>query len=106
MAEKRLHPSELARLLHVPAYCDDSIKMLTDFVHHLSLNSVIDHFSAITELVELKMEPGKAHSEFMSTIRSIDGPLGAMAIDKLLPIFALANMDQDRFPGLVARYLQ
>jgi hypothetical protein len=106
MTDKRLPPSELVRLLHVPAYRQDGIRMLTNFVSHLSLNSVTDRLGAITELVELKMELGKAHSEYMLSIRRIGGRLGAMTIGEILPIFALANMDQDRFPELVARYLQ
>jgi len=80
--------------------------MLTDSIKRLSLNLVTDRLGAIMELVKLKIEPNKSHSEFMLTIRNIGGRLDKMTIDKILPIFALTNKDQDRFPRLVARYLQ
>ena len=57
MAKKKSPSSKLARLLHAPKYKHNGIHMLTDFVKHLSLNSVTDRLVLITELVKLKMEP-------------------------------------------------
>ena len=59
----------------------------------------------ISYLTHLDMGLGKSSMDYMSRIRSISHQIQWFVIDKIIPLFSIASLDCDRYPGLKIRYL-
>eukprot|EP00581_Thalassiosira_minuscula_P002424 CAMPEP_0183736440 /NCGR_PEP_ID=MMETSP0737-20130205/49280_1 /TAXON_ID=385413 /ORGANISM="Thalassiosira miniscula, Strain CCMP1093" /LENGTH=643 /DNA_ID=CAMNT_0025970447 /DNA_START=56 /DNA_END=1984 /DNA_ORIENTATION=- len=101
----RLPNTELARLLNVPAFVTDGFKMFHALHQRVNPSSTANKLQAVIDLVALGMAPDDTSGTYMHRVRGIRDRLEKVTIDELLPLFAIANMDKDRYPGLTQRYI-
>ena len=96
----------LDRFAHAPAYDDDGILMIHDLLRHLRPSQATDRMFSISKLANLDMKVGESSAAYMKRIRGISGRLCGLSVTDILPLFAISNIDQARFPGLTNRYIQ
>ena len=51
------------------------------------------------------MRLGELSIDYMSRVRSIAQRMQGATIDRIIPLFAIASLDHERYPGVKSRYL-
>ena len=105
LSDGKILASELAHFMHVPLYKRDGFRMLADFLSHLRANTSSDRLSAIRSLVALDTNQSDTSSSYMARVRGIGDRLQGLSLEEFLPLIAIAHMDNERYPGITARYL-
>ena len=79
--------------------------MLSSLITHLNPSSNENLLLAITDLTPLKMRLGKLSIYYMSRVHGIAQRMHGVAIDRIIPLFAIASLYHERYPGVKSRYL-
>ena len=51
------------------------------------------------------MELGESSIDYMSRAHGISQRMQGITMDKMIPLFTIASLDHDRYPGVNIRYL-
>ena len=72
---------------------------------HLNPSSNENLLLAISDPTRLEMRLGKLSINYMSRVRGIAQRMHGVTIDRIIPLFAIASLDHERYPGVKSRYL-
>ena len=99
-------PSSISSMfLNDARFASDGIAMLSSLITHLNPSSNENLLLAITDLTGLEMRLGESIIDYMSRVRGIAQRMHGVTIDRIIPLFAIASLDQKICPGVKSRYL-
>ena len=99
-------PSSISSMfLNNARFVSDGIKMLSSLITHLNPYSNENLLLDITDLTRLEMRLGKSSIYYMSRVHSIAKQMHRVTIDHIIPLFAIASLDHERYPGVKSCYL-
>ena len=76
------------------------ITMLSSLLTHLNPSSNRNLPLVISDLTRLEMRLGKSSIDYMSRVRGISQIMQGVTIDHIIPLFDIASLDHDRYPGV------
>ena len=79
--------------------------MMSSLITHLNPSSNEKLFLAIADLTRLEMRLGKSSIDYMSRVCGIAQRMHGVTIDRIIPLFVIASLDHERYPGVKRRYL-
>ena len=79
--------------------------MLSHLLNHLNPSSSENILLAIKNINHLEMSLGDSSIYYMSCVRGVSKCLQGISIDEITPLFKIAILDQNRYPGIKSRYL-
>ena len=79
--------------------------MLSSFLTHLNPSSRKNLLLAISDLTRLKIQLRELSIDYMSMIQGISQHMQGNTMERIIPIFAIASTDNDRYPGVKSCYL-
>jgi len=79
--------------------------MLDALLANLAPSHAKTLLEAVEQLSRFSMTPAEDATSFMQRVRSLAERLDGVVLSQLMPLFAIANLDKDRYPGLVQRYI-
>ena len=103
--EDRIPPHIKATILNVPEFRSDGFKMLHHLLSLVRSTTVAAKMRAVRDLVALEQSSNEPDVVYMSRVRDIDQVVGNMKLSEILPLFALANLESSKYPGLLNRYV-
>ena len=59
----------------------------------------------ISDLTRLEIQLDKSSIDYMLRVQGISQRMQGVKIDRIIPLFAIASLDHDRYPGVKSRYL-
>ena len=80
-------------------FASDGITMLSSFINHLNPSSNENLLLVITDLTRLEMRLGESSIDYMSRVRGIAQRMHVVTIDRIVPLFAIASLYHERYPG-------
>ena len=86
-------------------FASDGIEMLLSLITHINPSSNENLLLAITYLTRLEMRLGKSSIDYMSMVRGIAQRMHGVTIYRIIPLFAIASLDHERYPGVKSHYL-
>ena len=86
-------------------FASDGIAMLSSLLTHLNPSSNENLFLEISDLTRLEMRLGKSSIDYMLRVRGISQRTQGVTIDRIIPLFVIASLDHDSYPGVKSRYL-
>ena len=86
-------------------FASDSIAMLPLLLTHRNPSSSENLLLAISDLTCLKMRLGESSINYMSRVRGISKRMQGITIERIIPIFSIASLDHERYPGVKIHYL-
>ena len=87
------------------SYKTDGIAMFNTIIEHLEPTHANHLLATIMDLFELTYKATCTSIPYMKTVCKISEHLKGANIIQLMPLFAIANLDQDKYPGLMPHYL-
>ena len=81
------------------------IAMLSSLLTHLNPYSNENLLLAISYLTRLEMRLGESSIDYMSRVCCIAHRMYGVTIEHIIPLFAIASLDHERYPGVKSRYL-
>ena len=79
--------------------------MRSSLLTNLNPSSNENLILAISDLTSLEMILGKSSIGYMSRVRGIAQRMQGVTIDHIIPLFAIASLDHEMYPGVKNRYL-
>ena len=79
--------------------------MLLSLITHLNPSSNENLLLAIIDLTRLEMRLGESSIDYMPRVRGIAQRMHRVNIYRIIPLFAIASLDNERYPGVKIRYL-
>ena len=79
--------------------------MLSSLLTHLNPSSNENLLLAISDLPCLEMRLGESSINYMSRVRGISQRMQGEIIDRIIPLFAIASHDHNRYSGVKSCYL-
>ena len=79
--------------------------MMSYLINHLNPSSSENLLLAISDLTRLEMRLCKSSINYISRVRGIAQRMHGVKIDRIIPIFAIASLDHERYPGVKSCYL-
>ena len=79
--------------------------MLSLLITHLNPSSNETFLLAITDLTRLEMRLGESSIDYMSRVRGIAQQMHGVTIDRIIPLFAIASLDHERYTVVKIQYL-
>ena len=99
-------PSSISSMfLNDARFASDGIAMLLSLLTHPNPSSNENLIFAISDLTRLEMRLGKSSIDYMSRVRGISQRMQGVTIYRIIPLFAIASLDHERYPGVKSRYL-
>ena len=86
-------------------FASDGIAMMSSLLTHLNLSSNENLLLAISYLTRLEMILGESSIDYMLRVRVIAQQMHGVKIGRIIPLFAIASLDHERYPGVKSRYL-
>ena len=86
-------------------FASDGIAMLSSLLTHDNLSSNENFLLAISDLTRLEMILGESRIDYLSRVCGIAQRMHSVTIDRIIPLFAIASLDRERYPGVKSRYL-
>ena len=86
-------------------FTSDGIAMLFLLLTHLNPSSNENILLEISDLTRLKMRLGESSIKYILRIQGISQRTQGVKIDRIIPLFAIASIDHDQYPGVKSRYL-
>ena len=91
--------------LNYTRFASDRITMLSSLLTHFSPSCRKNLLIAISDLTRLEMEVRESSIDFMSQVRNISQRVKGLSMEKIIPIFIIASLDHDCYPGVKSRHL-
>ena len=91
--------------LNDASFTSDRITMLSSLITHLNPSYNENLLLAITYLTRLEMRLVELSIDYMSRVRGIAQRMHRVTIDRIIPLFAIASLDHEIYPGVKSRYL-
>ena len=79
--------------------------MLSSLITQLNPSSNENLLLEITDLTRLETRLGESSIDYMLRVRGIAQRMHGVTIERIIPIFAIASLDNERYPGVKSRYL-
>ena len=79
--------------------------MISYLLTHLNFSSNENLLLEILYLNCLEMRLGKLSITYMPRVRGIAQQMQGVTIDHIIPLFAIASLDHERYPVVKSRYL-
>ena len=79
--------------------------MLEHLLYLVRSTSVAAKMKAVRDLVALEQSSHESGGVYMVRVQDIDQVVGSLKLSKILPLFALANLESSKYPGLLNRYV-
>ena len=79
--------------------------MLSLLIAHLNPSYNEKLLLSITDTACLEMRVGESSIDYMSRVSGISQRMHGFTIDRIIPLFAIAILDNGRYPGVKTRYL-
>ena len=79
--------------------------MLSSLLTHLNPSSSENLLLAISDFTRLEMGLCESSIDYMSWVRGIYQRMHGITMERIIPLFAIASLDQNRYPGVKIRYL-
>ena len=99
-------PSSISSMfLNNARFASDRITILPLLITHLGPSSNEKPLLAITDLTRLETRLGKSSIDYMSRVRGIAQRMHGVTIDRIIPLFTIASLYHERYPGVKSRYL-
>ena len=95
----------LSMFINGARFASDGIAMLSYLLTHLNPSSNENLLLAILYLTRLEMRLGESSIDYMSRVRGISKRMHGVTINRIIPLFAIASIDHDRYPGVKSCYL-
>ena len=86
-------------------FASDSISMLSHLLTHPNPSSRKKLLLVISDITRLNMELGESSIDYMSRAHGISQRMQGITMDKMIPLFTIASLDHDRYPGVRSQYL-
>ena len=86
-------------------FASDGITTLSSLITHLNPSSNENLLLEITDLTRLETRLDESSIEYMSRVRCISQQMHGVTIDRIIPLFAIASLDNERYPGVKSHYL-
>ena len=86
-------------------FASDDITMMSSLITHPNPFSNENILLAITDLTHLEIRLGNSSIDYMSRVRGIAQHMHGVTIDRIIPLFAIASLDHEIYPGLKSRYI-
>ena len=97
--------SVLSMFLNEIIFTPNGIAMLSHLLTHLNPSSSGNLLVAISDLTCLEMVLGELSTDYMSCVRGISQCMRGVSLDQIIPLFAVASLDHDHYPGVNIWYL-
>ena len=91
--------------LNEAIFASDRIATLSYLLTSLNPSSNENLLLEITDLTCLEMRVVESSINYMSRVRGIAQQMHGVKFDNIIPLFAIASIDHDRYPGVKRRYL-
>ena len=99
-------PSSISSMfLNDAGFASDGIAMLTSLITHLNPSSNENLLLEITDLTRLETRLVESSIDYMPRVRGIEKRMHGVKIDRIIPLFVIASLYHERYPGLKSRYL-
>ena len=99
-------PSSISLMFQNDArFVSDGIAILSSLLTHLNPYSNKNLLLEIPVLTFLEMRLGKSSIDYISRVCGISQRMPGVKIDRIIPLFAIASLDHDRYPGVQSCYL-
>ena len=86
-------------------FSSDGITMMSSLITHLNPSSNENLLLAITDITCLEMRLGESRIDYMSRVCGIAQRMHRVTIERIIPLFAIASLDHERYPGVKICYL-
>ena len=83
----------------------DRITMLSSLLTHLNPYSNEKILLAISDLTRLEMRLCESSIDYMSRVCGIAQRMHGVKIDRIIPLFEIASLNHESYPGVKSRYL-
>ena len=87
-------------------FVSDGIAMLSSLLTHLNPSPNENPLLAISDITRLETRLDELSMDYMSRVRGIPQQMHRVTIDLIIPLFAIASIDHERYPGVKSRYLE
>ena len=81
-------------------FASDGIIMLSSLLTYLNPYLNKNLLLAISDLIRLEMRLGKASIDYMSRVHGISQRIQGVTIYRIIPLFVVASLDRDSYPGV------
>ena len=86
-------------------FVSDGIAIISLLLAHLNPSSNENPPLAISDLTRLEMRLGESSINYMSRVQGISQRMQGVTIEHIIPLFSIASLDHDRYPGVKSCYL-
>ena len=86
-------------------FASDGIAMLSLLLTHLNPSSRENLLLSISDPTRLEMRLGKSSIDYMLRVRGISQRTQGIKMEPIIPLFAIASLGHERYPGVKSRYL-
>ena len=100
-----LLPSISSIFISDARFASDGITMLPSLISHPNPSSNENLLLEITDLTRLETRLDESSIEYMSRVRGISQRMHGVTIDHIIPLFVIASLDHERYPGVKIHYL-
>ena len=99
-------PSSISSsFLNNARFASDGIAILSSLITHLNPSSNENLLLAISDITRLEIILGESSIDYISRFRGIAQRMHGVKVDRIIPLFAIASLDHERYPGVNIRYL-
>ena len=86
-------------------FSSDRISMISNLLTHPKPSSIENLLLSNSDLTCLDMGLGELSIKYMSRIHSISQQMCGFSMEQIIPLFAIAGLDHNQYPGVTIRYL-
>ena len=93
--------SHQAMFLNDDHFLTDGFAMLTRLIASINPDTPENLYLAVLELVTLEQKASESGAVFLSRVKGLDSRLRNKSISDIMHLFALNQLDRDRYGGLI-----
>ena len=86
-------------------FASNGIAIISHLLNHLNPSSSENLLLAISYLTCLEIGIGESIIDYMARVCGISQQMQGVTMGKIIPLFAIASLDHNRYPGVKIRYL-
>ena len=86
-------------------FASDGIAMLSSLLTHRNPSSNENFLLEILDLTHLEMRLGESSIDYVLRVCGIAQRMHGMTTDRIIPLFVIASLYHERYPGVKSRYL-
>ena len=86
-------------------FSSDRISMISNLLTHPKPSSIENLLLSNSDLTCLDMGLGELSIKYMSHIHSISQQMCGFSMEQIIPLFSIAGLDHNQYPGVTIRYL-